>query len=104
MIRRPPGATTPARVRRATTVDSCTRRWMPFGTPSRSAATSALAAARCLLATRVGTCTAPARYTNTEGNPRPGEAVVQVQSGGAGGPDVRCRQGHLVAPDQCARE
>src|SRR6059036_2877161 len=38
---------------------------MPFDTLSRSAA-SALAAARCLLATRVGTCTAPARCTNTE--------------------------------------
>src|SRR5258705_4488355 len=39
---------------------------MPFDTPSRSAA-SALAAARCPLATRVGTCTAPARCTNSEG-------------------------------------
>ena len=70
MMRCSPNRPTTARVRRATTAGSRIRQWMPFDTPSRSAATSALAAARCLLATRVGTCTAPARCTNSEGPSR----------------------------------
>jgi len=97
-MRRTPRWTATLRVRRATTAARCTHRWTPFDIPNQSTAMSALAAGRCLLATRAGTCTAPARCTNSEGGHHDS---LQV-SGGLGRP-VRRRTAWSPSgvPGQC---